>query len=172
MFAAPVTVAAGFFTSYTDLAAANTLRDIYAASILNCFWRNVAKTSWCDDSDTTVAEVPKSATIPANTLVSLLSQIDADALALALAAASRVCVYTNELKNGGDCAAGTTKLQAGQVLAGTIKAGSVSAANTLAQTLADALNTCVLDSVFATSGTAGSQGPSGNCTTNCGAYYS
>ncbi len=171
-FGTPVTIPAAFFTSYTSKAEANTLRDLYAASILVCFWRNAAQQSWCDGTAATEAQAPNSVTIAADTIVSFVSKTDANNLALALATASLTCIYSNAAQTGDACAGGTTQMQTGAVAAGTIMASSKAAANALAKTLANALNVCVADSIFLSSGSAGAQGPSGNCSTNCGAYYS
>jgi hypothetical protein len=168
----PLTLPAGFFTSYTSLVEANNLRDTYLASILNCFWKNDAQTKWCDNDEDTEAIAPKNATVPENTLVSLVSKVDANALASALATASLICNYSNDAQTADACPGGTTQLQAGTTAEGTIIAGSKATANTLAKTLANALNVCVADTFFTTLVTPGSQGPAGNCDTPCGAFYS
>jgi hypothetical protein len=164
----PVILPAGFFTSTTSVAIANNLRDAYASTITYCFWRNVEKSADCDAG----AMAPASSVVGAGTLVSFLGQTDADELAQALATAGRRCLYANVAKSGGNCPAGTTKLQSGSVSAGTIVADTQVAADSLAQTLANSLNVCASDSVLATAVTPGSQGPSGNCTNPCGAFYS
>jgi hypothetical protein len=168
----PVDLPPGLFTSYTSLAEADALRDVYASSIKSCFWKNAPQTKWCDNTESTTAIAPNNYTVPADTVVSLQSKAEANSLASALATASLLCVYANVLKNGGTCAAGTTKLQTGTVSAGTIRASSQAAADTLAQTLANALNVCASDSILATAVTPGSQGPAGNCSNPCGAFYS
>jgi hypothetical protein len=171
-YGAPLTLPTGFFTSYTSQAEANSLRDTYLASVLSCFWKNDATTVWCDGTAATEAITPKNAVIPVNTLVSLVSKVDVNALATALATASLVCFYTNDAKTGAGCGVGTTQMQTGSVSAGTLTAGSKASANSLAQTLANALNVCVADSFLITLGGApGSQGPSGSCATPCGAFY-
>jgi len=179
-YSSPLVLTAGFFTSYTSLAEANILRDVYLASVTRCFWHNDARTAMCDSTEgqhvTTgtnlyLAITPDDAVIPAATLISLISKSDVNALAAALAIASLICNYANETQFGGDCAEGTIKLQSGEVAAGTVISGSKVSANSLALTLANALNVCVASSLFA-GGTPGVQGPAGNCDTPCGAFYS
>ena len=91
-YATPVTVPAGFFTSYTSQTEATALRDIYIVSILRCMWGNALVTGGaCPDLTPTRIQT---GTVAENSIVSTLDKAHATALAQLLADALNVCINT------------------------------------------------------------------------------
>ena len=99
--------------------------------------------------------VGKPVTVKLRTISSYTSQAEANTMAITLATSQLVCFYTNsESKTGAACAEGETRLRNGVVGVGQVTDwASLSAANIMAQTLADALTTCVLDDMIGGGGT-------------------
>jgi len=102
----PVFIPKGFLQSTTSTADANNQAAILAASLLDCYWTNVIKCKSCppvyvtdpDNPSSTlqvVAQAPGPVCVPAGTVVSYVSQLDADTQAQSLANAQLICSYCN-----------------------------------------------------------------------------
>ena len=83
------------------------------------------------------------------------------------------CFFTNETKTSSTCPGGTTKVQDGTVTEGIIVSYTSKAnANSLAQTLANALVVCVDPAAFPGGDPGGEGGPGSCASTACISYYS
>jgi hypothetical protein len=162
-----VVIAAGAYASQISQADADAQAQAAAEAGLRCVWSNAAQSTSCaatglpaipdnDDNDPVDfaydpdanpqpdpdAQV-NTATVPAGTVLSVVSKDDANATAAALALSFLNCFYLNEEKTG-SCVAG----YAGSSAISTVPGGSVtsresvSAANTQAQAIADAQTVC------------------------------
>ena len=90
---APVTVAAGTFTSVVSVEAANEAALAAAQSQLVCAWLNASQTANCGAGATVGLGNPS--TVAAGSVTSTISQADADEQALAIATSLLVCSYPN-----------------------------------------------------------------------------
>ena len=125
----PVFVPRGFLQSDVSTAAANAQAVTLAESLLDCYWTNIIKCKEClpapvvdpDNPSSTilvVAEAPGPVCVAAGTVVSYISQLDADEQAQDLANAQLICSYCNPErppKCPGDSWDGTIPVPPGQV---------------------------------------------------------
>lgn len=103
----PVFVPKGFLQSTIDTADANDQAEVLANSLLDCYWTNVEKCKSCEPVTVTdpdnpdggpiyvSAQDPGPVCVKAGTIVSYVSQQDADDQAQALADAQLICSYCN-----------------------------------------------------------------------------
>lgn len=103
----PVFVPKGFLQSTIDTDDANTQAEVLANSLLDCYWTNVKKCKTCEPVTVTdpdnpngapiyvLAQDPGPVCVEAGTIVSYISQQDANDQAQALADAQLICSYCN-----------------------------------------------------------------------------
>ena len=178
----PVTVAAGTFSSPDSTGAANAQALLVGVSQLDCFVESTVQTVMCGMGlaidGLILGNFHPSAiytsTAAPGTVISYVSQADADNRAMAVAQGGLLCVYTNGGTKGGTC----PPAQPIQVSDGKLPKNSVTSflsqadAQDTAQQLTDALTSCMSPDQVGGGAAAGNDGAQTNCDGQCFGFYS
>ena len=160
---------------------ATDLADKLAQAALFCVWSNVEVTRSCTQAGLPIPDVFHPSilapddlttnTVAAGEVISFQSQVEADAIADAIALSALTCLYINSpFQTGAGCPAGTNTLQIGFMAAGSvISPESTADANNISQAIADGLSVCIDPN---DAGAPGNDGAQDNCDGDCYGYYS
>jgi len=167
------------YDTFASVTSANTQALLIAQASLNCFWSNTEQTAFCPESGTftainnqvynldasPTASIHYSSTVPANTVISYVSQTAANQQALDLASANLSCVYCNDpiaptCSGGVNATIGAAGDLVCNVLAEVAQNTAISLGNILVTTSDGGLNCCY-----------GNEGVTNSIKCETGAYY-
>lgn len=168
------------YDTFASVTSANTQALLIAQASLNCFWSNTEQTAFCPESGTftainnqvynldasPTASIHYSSTVPANTVISYVSQTAANQQALQLASANVSCVYCNDpiaptCSGGVNATIGAAGDLVCNVLAEVAQNTAISLGNILVTTSDGGLNCCY-----------GNEGVTNSIKCGSGAYFS
>lgn len=149
------------YDTFASVTAANEQALVIAQASLNCFWSNTEQTAFCPPSGTftainnqiynldasPTASIHYSSTVPANTVISYVSQVSANQQALQLASANVSCIYCNDpisptCTGGVNATIGAAGDLVCNVLAEIAQNTAISLGNILVSTSDGGLNCC------------------------------